>query len=241
MGLKSMGLILKIAAGIIIGLLVVQIFIFKKTDTDYTEAKNTLYIAQDLKNKHIMLTNAMHSYYKENKKLPTFISELECIDLFRTRQKTPCASVVKDGVFYVNLGNDWASAEPYIQDKKLFNKCRTTRSFAAIDPSFRGCLPLDIASIPDRMTPEIDCGTTSDKAELIICSSDKLTDTDVKLSSVYKKLLANSSEAKKQEIKDDQMHFNQQRSAKCQTSECIKTMTETKITRLELMGVRSPK
>lgn len=236
-----MGLILKIAAGIIIGLLVVQIFLFNRIDTDYIETRDTMLHLQDLKNKHIILTNAIHSYYKRNRKLPTFISDLSCRDIMGSYEEIPCATLVDNGVFYVNQGKDWASAEPYVVDNKVFNKCRTTQSFGDLDESFRGCLVMDVASIPERTTPVFDCKTTSDTAEKLICSSDRLIATDAKLTAAYNKILTRSADDKKQEVLDDQVSFNKQRSKKCQTEECIKTMTEAKITRLELLGIRSPK
>ena len=236
-----MGLILKIAGGVIIGLLVFQIIIFQQHDDDYLAQSENMHDAQDLKNKHIMLTNAIHSYYRKNKALPIYISDLKCIDIFNTRQRIPCASVVRNGVFYVNHKEDWASAEPYVLDRKVYNKCATTRSFAKIDKGFRGCEILDINSIPAKIAPPFNCSTTSDEVEKIICLSDRMISTDARLASFYTNLLSISPAEKHQQIKDDQANFYRLRSQKCSTSECINTMTTGKLKRLELLGVRKIK
>ena len=77
-----MGLILKIAAGIVIGLLFLQIIMIQFTEDEYEEMSKEIIDAQELRNKHIILTNAIHSYYRKKKELPKFISDLECFDIF---------------------------------------------------------------------------------------------------------------------------------------------------------------
>ena len=235
-----MALILKIAGGVIIGLLLFQIIMYKQVDNDYMERNNDMQQAQDLKNKHIMLTNSIHSYYRKNKKLPEFISDLKCIDIFNTRQRTPCATVVSNGIFYVKHNDDWASAEPYVLDKKVFNKCRTTKSFSKVDKGFLGCKNLDVSSIPQKKSPAFDCKTASTDVEKIICASDRMIDTEDQLATFYTNLLSRSPKDKHQKIKNDQANFYKLRNRKCLTSDCINTMTKGKLKRLELLGVRNP-
>lgn len=233
---RNMGLILKIAAGIIIGFLAFQILMPQRIDLSYEERRNEMQETQVLKNKFIALTNSIHYYYRKKSKVPKFISDLKCRDLYRNMKKMDCASIYKDGVFYVNYGDDWVSAEPYILGGKIFNKCKTSNPFYG-DDRYRDCLKLDVNSIPDNISPPFYCNKTTEEIEKIICSSDRLIEYDIYLHSIYKGLLSNSQGNKKQQIKDDQINFINLRRKRCHTSECISMITKRKIARLELMGV----
>lgn len=233
-----MNLILKIAAGVVIGLLLFQVIVFQGTEDNYEEMSKEVLYAQELRNKYIILTNSIHSYYRKNKKLPEFISDLKCRDILNnTRKKIDCASVLSNGVFYVNYKNDWASAEPYILDRKVFNKCKTSMKLDPGDGSYSDCLSLDVNAVPKKKTPAFDCSKTNNEVEKIICASDRLIESNVNLSTIYENLLSRSPDDQKQRIKDDQIEFNEILRNKCSTSECVKTMTTNKITRLELLGI----
>ncbi len=59
-----MGLIFKIAAGIIIGLMAVQIASVKWLSYENRKQAEKIYLAQELRNKSIMFMNSVHFYYK---------------------------------------------------------------------------------------------------------------------------------------------------------------------------------
>ena len=118
--LSSISPIIKISAGVVIGLLVYQIIMLQKTEIDYKKVQKDMTAEQDLRNKYIRLTNSLHSYYRKNNDLPEYVADLSCIDVFNDRREIPCGTIQKDGVFYVNNNDDWASAEPYVFDKKLY-------------------------------------------------------------------------------------------------------------------------
>lgn len=237
-----MSLILKIATGIVIGLFSYHVIMLQITDIEYEEINQDVIDTQKLRNKFIILTNAIHSYYRNKKELPRFISDLKCFDMLDNgRQNIACASVVSNGIFYVNHKNDWASAEPYILDRKVFNKCKTSKKFAIEfgdgGGMYNDCLSLNVNSIPKQQTPAFDCDKTSNEVEKIICSSDRLIESSVNLSLVYKNMLSISTNNEQQHIKDNQIKFNKQLRNKCKTTKCIETTIERKISRLELLGI----
>lgn len=231
-----MGLILKTAAGVIIGLLMVQIIMNQRVDVNNETVLREVKHTQVLRDKYLNLTGSIETYYRKRLKLPEFISDLECVERFSYRQKIDCALIYSDGIFYVNFGENWASAEPYILNGKVFHKCKTSISFD-IDDRYYNCLKLDVNVIPNNTQPPFDCKTNIGEVEKIICLSDRLIASENNLSSIYKELLSKSPDNKQQLIKNDQSNFIERRRKKCRTSKCINTMTRTKITKLDLMGV----
>ena len=233
-----MGQILKIAAGIIIASLILQIMFYQQVDEKHEEVGANILRVQDLRNKFIVLTNSLYGYYRKNKELPKYISDLSCVDVFNNRQKMDCAAVQSNGVFYVNNKNDWASAEPYVLDGKLYNKCQTSISISIMDDDgYRDCLKLDVASVPAKASPSFDCGTASNDVERLICKSDSLIEIDANLASLYEGLLIKSSGDKKQEIVKNRSDFIELRRKKCNSSKCIESMTTRKISRLNYLGI----
>ena len=246
-----MGTVLKIAAGVLIGLLAYQIIIYQNIDYQtneykkqiadqqaaYENQRKKIRDKQALSNNFKLLTNSIASYYRKNKVLPKFISDLQCSDTFKSRGKMDCAVVSDDGVFYVNHENEWVSLEPYVLDGKLYNKCKSSISLSIGSGINQDCSSLDINAIPEKKSPPFDCGAATGEAEKIICASDKLIANEVKLSLTYKALLQQSSADKKPQIIDDQNDFINLRRKTCYTSDCIEEMTLKKILRLEFLGV----
>jgi uncharacterized protein YecT (DUF1311 family) len=192
---------------------------------------------QALRNKYIRLTNSLHSYYRNNKDVPKYVADLSCIDVFNQRKEISCGSIQKNGVFYVNNNDDWASAEPYIFDNKLYIKCRSSINFMAGAGDYMNCEHLDTASVPEKELPIFDCSAELNTVQKLICSSDRLISVDNKLSKTYEDLLSKSRESHKREIRDDKIKFINYRLNKCDTSDCVEKFTNEKITRLELLGV----
>jgi hypothetical protein len=246
-----MGTVLKIAAGVLIGLLAYQIIIYRNIDyqtneykqliadqqAEYEAQRKKIRDTQTLRNNFVLLTNSIATYYRKNKALPMFISDLQCADTFRNREKMDCAKVYEDGVFYVNHENEWVSAEPYVLDGKLYNKCKASISLSTGNDKYQDCAHLDISTIPEEKSPPFDCDAAAGEAEKIICASDKLIANEVKLSLTYETLLEQSSADKKPQIIDDQVDFINLRRKTCYTSDCIEEMTLKKILRLEFLGV----
>lgn len=246
-----MGMVLKIAAGVLIGLLTYQMIIYQNVEhqtieykkqiayqqAEYENQRTKIRTAQTLRNNFTLLTNSIASYYRKNKTLPKFISDLQCVNSYRNRGKKNCAEVYDDGVFYVNHENEWASAEPYVLDGKLHNKCKASISLSIGNNMYQDCANLNINSIPDKKSPPFDCSVAAGDVEKIICASDKLIVNETKLSLTYKTLLEQNTADKKQQIIDDQNNFITLRRTSCSTSDCIEEMTSKKILRLKFLGV----
>lgn len=246
-----MGTVLKIAAGVLIGLLAYQVIIY--LNIDYQQSKFQEQIAsqqaayemerkkrgyeQALRSKHLRLTKSIASYYRKNSVLPKYISDLQCVDRYRDRAKEDCAVVLEDGVFYVNHEKEWVSAEPYVIDKKIYNKCKATISLSTGNNNYQDCTKLDINAIPEKKSPPFDCSVKSGDVEKIICASDKLIAHEIELSLAYTTLLEQNSADKKQQIVEDKNRFIDLRRRTCLTSGCIEEMTLKKILRLEFLGV----
>jgi len=235
--LRTLSPIIKISSGVVIGLLVYQIIIFQKTDIDYEQSYMDVMVEQELRNKYILLTNSLHSYYKKHKELPEFVADLSCVDVFNDRKEIPCGTIQKDGAFYVNNNNDWASAEPYVFDSKLYIKCTSSIKFVSVMSDYKDCADLDIASVPERETPAFNCSARLDTVQKLICSSDRLTAVDNQLAQIYEELRSKSNEDKKREIRDDKNNFIDRRLKECSTSKCVEKMSKDKIKRLKMLGV----
>lgn len=235
--LSTLSPIIKISAGVVIGLLVYQIIILQKTDIDYQQSQKNVIVEQELRNKYILLTNSLHSYYKKHKDLPEYVADLSCIDVFNERKEIPCSTIQQDGVFYINNNNDWASAEPYVFDNKLYIKCKSSVKFLSVISDFKDCADLDIASVPKRESPTFNCSAELDTVQKLICSSDELTAVDNQLAEIYEELRSKSNEDKIREISDDKDKFLDRRLKECGTSKCVEKLTKAKIKRLELLGV----
>mgnify|MGYP006921597767 CR=1 FL=1 len=246
-----MGTVLKIAAGVLLGLLAYQAIIY--LNIDYQQDKIQQQIASQraafevermkrdevrvLRNKRSRLVRSIKTYYRKNKTLPEYVSELSCVDRYKNKIEDGCAVVYDAGVFYVNHGDEWLSVEPYVIDNKVYDKCKATISLSVENDSDQECAELDISSVPARKSPPFDCGAVSSEVEKIICASDKLIAHENKLSLAYKTLLEQNTPDKKQKIIDDQHRFMELRRSTCSTSGCIEEMTSKKILRLELLGV----
>ena len=245
-----MSTVFKIAAGVLLGLLAYQIIIYQQVDYQQAEYKKQIALqqaeyenqrkkateTQTLRTNLNILTNAISSYYRKNKKLPTFVSDLHCSGYSNKWSKLDCAAVYDIGIFYVSHEDEWASVEPYILDGKLYNKCETSTPLSS-GSKYSDCSRLDISSIPEKKYPPFDCTSTADDIEKIICKSDKLIANEIKLSLAYKSLLQQNTADKKQQIIDDKNNFINQRRATCSTSTCVEEMTSKKILRLEFLGV----
>lgn len=246
-----MGTVLKIAAGVLLGLLAYQAIVY--LNIDYQQSKIQQQIASQraafenerkvrdaalvLRNKHGRLIRSINNYYRKNNVLPKFVSDLQCAEQYKNRAQDDCAVVYDSGVFYVNNGDEWLSVQPYVLDKKVYDKCKATVSLSIGNSNYQECEKLDIGSIPEKKSPPFDCGATSDEVEKIICASDKLIAHEIELSSAYKTLLEQNAPDKEQQIIDDQNRFMNLRRRTCYTSDCIEEMTRKKILRLEFLGV----
>ena len=245
-----MKMIFKIAAGVLIGLLAYQIILYKNIDyqntkyqkaaaqqqAEYEKLKNQINDAHTLRTKFRLLNNSITSYYRKNKKLPKFISDLKCFKTYNDQENKHCAERYDNGAFYVNQKSEWASVEPYIFDEKLYSKCKSSIALSKGNGIYQNCEKLDTSSIADKPSPPFKCNTETSGVEKIICQSDKLTKNEIKLSLIYEILLKQNSKNTENIIRDKNKFINL-RSKKCSTSKCIESMTFKKILRLELLGV----
>ncbi len=139
-----MGLIFKIAAGIIIGLMAVQIASVKWLSYENRKQGEKIYLAQELRNKSIMFMNSVHFYYKENERLPQALSDLDCI------QHRGCAVGEKDSVFYLKHENEWMLIQPYLISSDIEFLCKAT-FLDRLHPRFHHCIKIDASEIPQSI------------------------------------------------------------------------------------------
>ena len=243
-------MIFKTAAGVLIGLLAYQIILYQNIDyqnnkyqkaaahqqAEYEKLRNQVNDTHILKTKFKLLNNAITSYYRKNKTLPKFISDLKCLNMYASQENEHCAERYDDGVFYVNNGKEWASIEPYVFDEKLYNKCKSSIALSKGNGIYQNCEKLDTSSIAGKTPPPFKCDVETSDVGKIICRSDKLIANEIKLSLIYATMLEQDSKNFKKIIKN-QNDFISFRKKKCSTSKCIESMTLKKILRLELLGV----
>ena len=105
-------------------------------------------IEQGLRNKVILFSNAISSYYKKNNILPTSIADLQCTDPFNNWSEVACASSQMDDVFYINYEDDWVSVKSYISEGKILKKCKATRHLEMLDARYGKCGDMEVNSIP---------------------------------------------------------------------------------------------
>ncbi|BFM17178.1 hypothetical protein R50073_33610 [Maricurvus nonylphenolicus] len=139
-----MGLIFKIAAGVIIGLLTIQIVSMKLINYENKRKGEELHLAQELRNRSIILMNSVHFYYKKHKKLPTLLADLNCTSHGK------CAAEEKDSVFYIAYQDEWIVVEPYIISSDVKYHCKAT-FLDRIDPRFHHCIKIDELEIPQSI------------------------------------------------------------------------------------------
>ena len=154
-----MKLILKISAGVIIGLLAFQIAMMKMYPPDYYEELNAeLNEVTELKNRVILLQIAVHRFYTNTHELPQSLAEVSCSKIVgerfdgrdRRQITVPCAETVDKGRFFVSYNNRWAVLEPYVVNKKVRYKCSTTVKFV-LDDRFTHCEIVDVNDVIDTL------------------------------------------------------------------------------------------
>lgn len=138
-----MGLILKIAAGVIIGLLFLQVISLKYIESKYENETKSIILAQGLHTKSIQLMNSIKAFYKENKELPTSLSDLDC------NQNGQCAGEVKGSRYYISHENEWLMIEPFVILDKVKFYCRSTFLNHKLS-SFSYCTKMNRFSAPIR-------------------------------------------------------------------------------------------
>ena len=116
-----MKLILKIAAGVVIGLLLFQIISLKVIDIAYERDVKNLDLVTALHNCSKLLTNEIHSFYKNKKEVPNDLSYLVSFNY------KGCSVKQKEGVFFLSFKNEWMSVEPYLSSEGIAYNCKITK------------------------------------------------------------------------------------------------------------------
>lgn len=136
-----MSLIFKIAAGIIIGSLVVQIITMKMIDHKSEAMGEALHVAQQLRNKSIVLMNSVHRHYNLHGSLPNFLHDLDC------SPHGECAMAEDDSVFYITYKGEWILIQPYVMSTDIEYHCEATL-LDRYDPRFHHCIEIEESDIP---------------------------------------------------------------------------------------------
>lgn len=138
-----MGLILKIAAGVIIGSLFLQVITLKYIESKYENETESIILAQGLRSKSIQLMNSINTFYKKNKELPTSLSDLDC------SLNGKCVGEVKGSRYYISHENEWLMIEPFILSDKVKFYCRSTFLNHQLS-TFSHCTKMNRFSAPIR-------------------------------------------------------------------------------------------
>ncbi len=138
-----MGLILKIAAGVIIGSLFVQVITLKYIGYQYENETENVILAQELHTKSIHLMNSIETFYRKNKELPTSLSDLDC------SLNEKCTGEVKGSRYYISHKDEWLMIEPFVISDKVKFYCRSTFLNHNIS-SFSHCTKMNRYSAPIR-------------------------------------------------------------------------------------------
>ena len=118
-----MKLILKIAAGVIIGLLTVQMLFMKFMDYENRKKGKELHYVQIKKHdKSIILMKGAGTYNKDFKTLPKLLVDLDCT------AGGECGAGGKDSMFYISYQDEWLVVEPYLKSTNVEFNCKSTFS-----------------------------------------------------------------------------------------------------------------
>ncbi len=146
-----------------IGFIIFQFFLPRESPVDGQSAAESqegtpplsqqFEIAQNLRNRYIHITNAVHIYYKKHKELPESLRDLDCKhqnSLHFNISSTLCATGDENGVYYTHYKDDWITAEPYLDQNKLKFHCQAT-FLNDTDPRFSHCVIDSKLSIPSHI------------------------------------------------------------------------------------------
>jgi hypothetical protein len=145
-GCEKMGLILKIAAGVLIGMLLFQVMMLKSIDAESEHKGNIVEVSQQLRNKVIMFMNFVHSHYKTHHELPTSQEGIDC------NQFGECAIADREFAsrYYFTYRGEWISIEPYLNGSKVFFDCSATM-LDRLDERFHHCTQIEKAALPAQV------------------------------------------------------------------------------------------
>lgn len=135
------GLVLKIAAGVIIAILVSQIISMKQLDYTVEKKRKHTNSSIGLNTQAIYLMNSVHRFYGEHKDMPKAVSDLMCV------QYNQCKAVKHGGSFYVTYGGEWMAIDPYVVVSEVEFNCEST-IIDRRDDRFDHCRKIDASAIP---------------------------------------------------------------------------------------------
>ena len=135
-----MSLIFRIAAGVIIGLLVVQLVIMQMYPaSSYEDMNKRMTDGQNYADRIMSLDSAIRRYYRKHKKLPTDVKGLECTRRMAPQGEAYCAEWALNGVFYLKYKDSWASLRPSVINGKVTQECRAELKYLKYAPELEFC------------------------------------------------------------------------------------------------------
>ena len=146
-----MSLALKIAAGIVIGLLAAYLLIGKVSEKQYESKSTDLYATQELHTAATLLMLSVEQYMDEYAALPGTLADVSCY------AAQNCVTGRAVNTYYISRMNEWMSIEPYLDAGELKFECFTTVKSIHVpfNRRIRDCGELDLDTVPDfRALPE---------------------------------------------------------------------------------------
>ncbi len=224
-----MATIFKVAAGVIIGFLVLQIYYNYAYDQKRSRVEESLIMASKFDVSSQYTKNAISSYYRKHGVIPSFISDVRC------KRGKQCAAFKHGETYYLSKADAWMSFEPFLEDDQLKFRCSISK-MGGIDwqiTKLASCRVVENFVIPNLQKPSFECSETSNHIEELICSSDRLIDSDLKMVQAYAKLKQRMSENGIEWLKVEQLEFIEKREAKCNSIKCVDKLTRERITILQ--------
>ena len=227
-----MGTILKTAAGVVIGILLVNIMFLKGLPSRERNMSEQMEAHNELRIRATVFRTAVHTYFNEHRILPRYWSDMTCRYGASTYPK--CATGRSGGIFYLGHENEWIALEPTRAGERVEFGCQSTiADEIRFDPSFADCGDLDRAAIPPFSKPSFDCSAATRVVEKLICTSDRLIESDLQLAATYAGIRSRASESRQLEIERDQLEFLRHRDQRCTDIDCIDRLTRERVFELE--------
>lgn len=221
--------IFRVTAGVIIGFLLIQIY-YKLTYEDSIQNDDAaLRAAADLDTGSQWVKNSIADHYETQGFLPAFVSDLNCDN------EEACKVRKHTKTYYLKKRGNWIAFTPYLQNEEIKYSCAVTIS-KKLNLHFTKlgtCGRLDVSAIPVFPKPGFDCEQADKLIEKLICASDRLIDSDIKLNNAYRQLQERMSAAKKRQLRQEQNGFIRHRAGVCSDIACIDRVTRQRIAELQ--------
>lgn len=234
-----MTLIFRIAAGIVIGYLLLMIINIKTYEYTAQRQANMYENSQrhsgsisDIQRLRGQTIGAINSYVTQHHKLPNYVADIYCGNQ-QSCDLRFVNMVQHSGTFYTSSSGVLVGIAPTQDINGIHYDCRFNTLDGELRDSISNC-SFDAALIkPISISPSFDCNVGGYNARSIVCASDKLTDLDLRIDDVYTKLIGRGLLDDIDKVKQSQQSFIRGRN-NCFDHQCIERMSIARLQELHL-------